>query len=396
VHLPSLAAELPEGWTVSDGATLASPSGTDIHLKLGRAPEGWTAKDVADDMQSATRAGLQAINGSTSKTVTLRRGVIAEDRRFQFDRDGVTWVTRAVCSVDAGLALTIRASWPATNDAADDEVDVAVAGLRVMSRPISATPEVSDAPTPVAPQRRPAVDGATWSDLRARWAASDPDEAASPTDVTRWSTAELAVCATILGSPSFPTVGSELLSSLPDAALTATLEWVTRSLLARRLIMSVDGTTKICDELRDMMEAAVFPDLTISVERLDAGGATGWWFGVRPDRAVQVTVEADGSRECAVVEPAEVVAHVVAHMCADGVGGGSLDNAADVVAMARFTTAWRDGELIRGGTFALAIGAEGALALAEPDPGGESPGWTLHPTDPAALRVTLIEHLPGA
>jgi len=365
VHLPSLAAELPEGWTVSEGATLMSPSGTAIHLKLGRAPEGWTAKDVADDVESATVPGLSSIKGRTSTTTTLRAGVIAEDRRFQFERDGVTLVSRAVCSVDAGWALTVRASWPATDDAANADVDVAVAGLRVMSRPIPAPPEVSDAPTPVAPQRRSAVDAATWSQLRAQWAASDPDKTGSPTDVTRWSTAELAVCATILGSSSFPTVGSELLASLPDVALTATLESVTRSLLARRLIRSVDGTTRICDELRDTMETAVFPDLTILVERLDAAGVTGWWFGVRPDRAVQITVEADGSRECAVVEPAAIVDRISVHLDAD-------DGTGDA-AMARVTTAWRDGKLIRGGTFTCAVDG-----------------------DLAALRATLIEHLPGA
>jgi hypothetical protein len=289
------------------------------------------------------------------------------------------------------LALTVRASWPANNDAADADVDAAVAGLRVLSHPVS-SPSQPEAAMPVASQKRASVDASTWSALRGRWASNF--DVGQPHPVTRWSAAELAVFATILGSPSFPTVGSELLASLPEAALAPTLEWVTRSLLARRLIEpAAEGSTKIADQLGGVMEVAVFPDLTISVERFDVQGASRTWFGVRPDRAVQIEVSADGTRECAVIEPETIVARMVGNLRSSE-DGGPLEDTADVVSMTRFTTAWRDGELIRGGTFAVATGADGALALADPDTTGSS-GWQLRPTDTAGLQAAALEHLPG-
>ena len=286
---------------MSEEATLRSPSGTDIQLKLGRVPEGCTAATVADDLESATRAAFSAVNGATSKTVVLRGGMVGEDRRLEFDRDGTPWVGRLVCSIDGALALTVRASWPATNGEADGEVDLAVAGLRLLTHPVPLSPSVAEAEPAVPSRKRSSVDASTWAQLRACWATSTSDGYGMPSEPTRWSAAELAVFATILGSSSFPTVGSELLASLPEAGLAPTLEWVTRSLLARRLIEpGADGTTKISADLENVMEVAVFPDLTIFVERFDPHGATRTWFGVRPDRAVQIAAPIDGSRECAV------------------------------------------------------------------------------------------------
>lgn len=392
VHLPSLAAELPEGWTVSEEATLRSPSGTEIHLKLGRVPEGWTAAAVADDLESATRAAFSAVNGTTSKTVVLRSGVVGDDRRLEFDRDGAAWVARLVGSVDGGLALTVRASWPATNGEADGELDLAVTGLRLLTHPLPLSPSVTQAVAAPPSRKRSPVDASRWAQLRACWATSVSDGGTSG-QPTRWSAAELAVFATILGSSSFPTVGVELLASLPEAALTPTLEWVTRSLLARRLIEpAADGTTKICADLEIVMEVAVFPDLTIFVERFDPHGATRVWFGVRPDRAVQIAAPIDGSRECALLDPAEVVSRIHDGLTTPD-GTGQLDSEADVVALTRITTAWRAGELIRGGTFAVAAGADGAVAFA--DPSADSTGWQLRLTDAAGVHATLLEHLPG-
>jgi len=378
---------------VSEEATLRSPSGTDIHLKLGRVPEGWTAAHVADDLESATGAAFSAVNGATSKTVVLRSGMVVEDRRLEFDRDGTAWVARLVGSVDDGLALTVRASWPATNGEADGELDVAVAGLRLLTHPLPVSPSVSEA-VPAPPSRkRSSVDASTWAQLRACWATSVSEGGGPPNQLTRWSAAELAVFATILGSSSFPTVGSELLASLPEAALTPTLEWVTRSLLARRLIEpAADGTTKICADLETVMEVAVFPDLTIFVERFDRDRATRVWFGVRPDRAVQIAAPIDGSRECALLDPGEVVSRIGDSLTTPD-RTGHLESEADVVALTRITTAWRDGDLIRGGTFAVATGADGAVTLADPSP--DSTGWQLRPTDAAGVQATLLEHLPG-
>jgi hypothetical protein len=176
---------------------------------------------------------------------------------------------------------------------------------------------------------------------------------------TRLSSTEFAVCATILGAPSFPTVGSELLASRPGAVLRATLEAVTSSFVARGLVEAGDdGFATLCDPLRELVEVAVFPDLTISVEGLGAGGAKHWWFGLRPDRCVQVSVLPDGSRECTQIEPSRVIDRIVAVS-----ETGSM----------RVSTAWRDGEVIRGGAF------------------------TWEPAvDTDGLRLELLDHLPGS
>jgi hypothetical protein len=386
VHLPSLAAELTDGWTVSEAATLVSPSGTEIHMKLGRVPDGWTAADVADEMESATRAARPGINGAASRTATMRSGIVADDRRLEFEREGVQWVGRLISSVNAGIALTLRASWPATNGAGDADVDTALAGVRLLSHPISASPLSPEAATPAVRAKRPPVDAAAWAGLRSQWVASRTG-GSTGNRATQWSAAELAVFATILGSSSFPTVGSELLGSLPEAGLAATLEWVTRSLLARGLIEpGPNGSTQISEELREIMEVAVFPDLTISAERLRGSGARGWWFGLRPDRAVQVTVSVDGSRECAMIEPADVVDRL-SHLIESCRGGGET--------LVRVTTAWRDGDLIRGGTFTVQIGEDGALALTDLEPQAGSASFASHATDAEGLRTAVLENLPG-
>lgn len=410
VHLPSLAAELPDGWTVSERATLASPSGTEVHLRLERAPEGWNSSDLADQMEAAARAEIAGIDVVTATTVALPGGRVADERRFECDREGVASIGRIVCSVDGGLALTFSASWAASSHVADADVDKAITGLRLLSRPVVNIPTPPDAKGSAVRVKRTPVDVSAWSALRLAWGAANPVEV-DVGGATRWSPAELAVCATILGSSSFPTVGPELLASLPEAGLSATLDAVTRSLLARRFVRARhDGSTAFSDELQELMELAVFPDLTISVERLGVDGAGRWWFGLRPDRAVQVTVLPDGSRECGEIEPGRVVAQVLALGARQGTVGDVragperdrvtvedvIGGVAGVAALVRMSTAWRVGDLIRGGVLTWAVGSDGSLWLAELDATGGSPLWELRSTDVEGLCATLLDHLPGA
>ena len=213
--------------------------------------------------------------------------------------------------------------------------------------------------------------------------------------------------ATILGAGSFPTVGSEQLGGLPEAAVMATAEAITRSFLARRIVCEGDdGAAALCPPLDELMDIAVFPDLTVSVERLGADGVARWWFGLRPDRAVRVTVLPDGTRECVEVEPGSAIAGVPA-LAGAGTGGSTGSGpvrveladvtAGDgpVTAVVRIGTAWRDGAQLHGGQLTWALGPHGASWLAEPRLDEQVPGWDLDPTDLDGLRANLLDHLPG-
>lgn len=414
VYLPSLAAELPDGWVVSEGSTFTSPSGVAVHVRLDRAPDGWDAVALADHQENLARAELGEIDVVANDAVPAGVGPAGRSRRFRFDRDGVATVGRIVCSVDDGLALTVSATWPEADDDAGTELDRVVAGLRLLRRPVAAFGTVPDGETVRAPQARAAVEDSVWSAMRAAW----DDRAVAGTSVpdaawngARWSPEECAVFATILGSPSFPTVGSEVLAALPERALHATLSAVTNSFVARGVVRALDdGSVGLVDEVDQVVQVAVFPDLTVSVDRITAGAVSSCWFGVRPDRAVLVRVEPTGSRACGGIDPGELVAHVLAVtgtaerevpvpsaseriVTLDEVVTG----AAGVDAIVRVTTAWRVGGVIHGGDLAWALGADGSLWLAEPvDADDDAPAaWQLRPVDTDAVRSELLDHLPG-
>ena len=319
-------------------------------------------------------------------------------------------MTRIDCLIDGALALTVVGSWPLSNQV-DSEMDAALAGIRLLSRPVASFPTTADPEARRPSVKRPPLDASAWSDLRAAWRA--PDAAGVEVGAAaRWSPVELAVCAAILGAASFPTVGPELLASLPTASLNATLDAVTRSFIARGLVRAHDdGWATLCDGPREVMEGAVFPDLTISIERLSGGGAGHWWFGLRPDQGVQVTVLPDGSRECGSIHPGRLIDQVFAVTGTGKPTGGEAPAGADpghvtladvvggasrVAALLRVNTAWRVGTLIRGGVFTWALGVDGSLWLADPVVGDEPPSWKLGAIDLEGLGAELLDHLPGA
>lgn len=407
LFLPSLAAELPEGWSVSEGATFESPSGTNVHARLSRAPDGWDASDLASQMETAARAELAGADVVHSSTVQLRDGRLAHERRVECIRDGVESVCRIVCLVEGGLAVTLTTSWPASGGPAETDLDEVLASLRLLSRPVADVPAGPGAPgTSVG---RAPVDAATWSILRTAWSSPNPREV-QLRSCSRWSATELAVCATILGAASFPTVGTAPLGHLPAGALSATLDAVTRSFLARGLVRAgVDGVARLSDDLCDVIEVAVFPDLTISIESVGTTGLDHRWYGIRPGCAVQVSVLPDGSRECAQIEPGDVVAQLLDLRPMNG----SINNivtgadpirvtpsdlargAGPLATLARVCTAWRAGEQIRGGVFTWGRGKDGSHWLAEIDSEASVPAWELRPTDAEGLRAHLLDHLPG-
>ncbi len=410
MYLPLLAADLPEDWRVSEEATFSSPSGTDIHLRLNRARNEWNSSDLAAQMEAAARIQVRGIKEITASTMPLTGGRVAHDRRFTSESDGIASIGRVVCLVEDGLALTVSASWTEGGLGADADIDIAVASIRLLNRPVTDAPAASDMPPARAPAKRPPVDSSAWSELRNAWSGTHPVEARLRR-VTRWSPVELSVCAAVLGAPSFPTVGGELLASMSPDGLIATLDAVTRSLLARGLVRAGDdGLTDLSEDLRELMEVALYADLTILVERLGAPANGRWWFGLRPDRAAQVTVLPDGSRECAEIEPDHVIAQLLALTQAPGIVAADptgpadagrvtlqdlVDGTGPVLALVRFNSTWRVGETVRGGTFTWAIGADGALWLAEPQAKEATPVWQLRSIDFEGLRSDLLAHLPG-
>jgi hypothetical protein len=406
MFLPSLAAELPGGWTVAESLTLASPSGTEVRVRLDRAPDGLDSSALADRMVDHARTEVHARDVEAT-TRALVGGYSAEERRFRCEVDGVFSVGHVVGLVESGLALTVTSAWPAADDAGGIDLETAVAGVRVLRLPTRVQISTSGSGEPTTParrERRP-VAPADWAPLLAAWRDSALAHA-EPRERTRWAPSELAVVAAVLSSPSFPTIGPAYLNAMPEPALTATVEAVSRSFIARDLVSSgKDGTTVLADHVRDVMEVAVDPDLSILVEQLGPAAEAVFWFGVRPDRAVQISVLPDETRECAALEPAEVfgqsltLANVVNGTAAaspetrlvsfDELASGD----AKVAAINRITTAWRDGGHIVGGGFTFAVGLDDSLWDAEPDE--SSTGWSLRRTDVQGVRSKFFELLPG-
>jgi hypothetical protein len=162
-------------------------------------------------------------------------------------------------------------------------------------------------------------------------------------------------------------------------------------------------------ELGDVIERAVLPDLTMLVERLGSAGNGRWWFGLRTDSAVQVTVLPDGSRAVGAIEPGSVVSQVLwlggTSPSPDAATGGATNRVTSdeitagsgaVSAIIRVNTAWRVGELIRGGVLTWAVGRDGSYWVAEADTEAASPTWDLRPAGFEAIRTELLDHLPGA
>jgi len=393
VYVPVVVTELPDGWTVSERTRLSSPSGIDVELRLDRLQEGAAAQPPTDP------DGVETVSEGE---VAMFGGRVGHERRVSCEHDGVGWSGRVVSMVEAGVVLTATAWWKSSIPDADAEVSRAIAGVRLRNRPVIAVPgaDAIERENVVPPQGE-----TSWALARSTWQGSGP--APAPTvDAGRWSAPELAVCAMVLGAPAFPTVGP-LLASLDQTSLAATVEVVTRSFMARRLIARSDddGSTALVEQL-GWMTTAVYPDLTISIERSGTDGSTMHWIGLRSSRAVSIETDADATRACHLMDSTEVMGHVLALIGANpGVPAAEDRARVDAAALAeeatrgmnfvRITTNWREGELIRGGELTCVVDIDGAAWLAEMLTGESTPMWNLRAVDVVSLRAEVLDHLPG-
>ena len=403
VHLPLLAAELPSGWSVSEAATVVAPSGLAIRASLDRAAEGIDATVLIDrHLGDLTDEYGEPANVSTS-TSRWRGSAVAHYLTVRFDEPPHTRVIATV--VDSGLALTVTGAWSTPGDDGTRDVEAAVAGIRLLSRPLfepDLDAEQSDLTVPVV---RGAVPSEVWEQLHGDWSSrrgmvSEPDAHAI------WSTDELATVATMLGAPSFPSVGPELFATLTDAQMRAVLGATIRSLAARGLVhIRSDGSAVLDDSARSAMETALFPDLAISVESGGGSTSVATYFGVRPDSAVRIDVTPSGGRSCGAVDPVDVVdalvellgvrdggvhgQRVTLHVQSDDMleRWGAMDAGWQVSAT------WRDRDVIAGSVLYAARDVDGQFWIAESD---DDQTWTIRPLGVEDVRGEILGRLPGS
>jgi hypothetical protein len=400
VHLPRTAAELDEGWTVAEHTQLTSPGGVVVTVSVTRAPDGADAAALAE----LDRAGLEpelADLEVTASDVRAFGGLEAHELRFSFTRDGAPHAGRIVDAVAGEVACRAAASWPRDHADAASEVDAAIAGIRLIGGPLGmpGLDDGGDGSPAVALPARPAFDRAQWSGLQASWASAngvEPQVAVEP-----WSPDELAVVAVVLGAPAFPTVPGDVLVALPDVARQALVGAIVRSMMARGTLVPAGGRLGLPDPVRGPMEVAVSPDVVIEVECQGRDGGALWWYGVRPDAAVRVSVTPTGAREVGPLEPGEVLSDLIGQA---GLSGSEASSAGSTVeastllvegsgirAVGSVRTTWRDGSTMVGGIVWWAEADDGSLALAEV----EGTTWVLRPASSGDLRAELLAHLPG-
>ncbi len=418
VHLPRLTVELPEeGWAVSESVLLTSPGGTDITAATSRPPDGADSLALAHRHLQMLIDTLPGFSESSLTETTAFAGAPAVARRFGFERDGGEWCGRVVYSIVDNVACTVSAAWPADGpqtEAADAAFDTAVRGVRMLARftPLNELPPTSDEESTSsagsAPlSRRPAVDASTWQRVRSAWLKPMPEVATpEPGTPSRWSEAELQVCATLLGAAMFPTVDPEPLLAHPESVRSAITGAVARSLLARGIIRADNGRPSLSEKAGAELELAVQPDLAVQVERFERSGNRLWWFGVRPDRAIEVSVEQDGTRSCAPMTPADLLRRILA---GTGLGDGGaaagdartvqpekvFDDKNEVRAVVRVRTTWRDGSASTGGWLQWAVDVEGGLYSVDEEVAPSGTRWRLQPSDVDQARALLLAHLPG-
>ncbi len=389
---------------------LASPSGLSIQLELEAATSATRADELLEGRSAAIRE-LLAVPGEVpaSNTSPWRGRTTMHSHRFESRRDGVARVAQVSCVVDGELALTAFASWSTENLTAPSELEAALAGVRFLNRPvIEVRPDVAGEAVR-RNSRRPPVSEQMWTDMRQAWLQVRPPQLGQ-FETTVWSPDELASLATILGAPTFPTVETGWFASLPQATVRAVLETVIRSLYARDLVrMLANGSAAVAEELTPVLETAVFPDLSVTVES-SGDSASIDYFGIRPDRAVRVSVRPNGTRECVEF----VVAGLVDAICStagfeedteDATSGervltiADLDDAGcDIKRLVRIDTAWREGGGIAGAVMWFTRDTGGGWWFGEQHDRAtpDAMSWTLTRTDPDAARELVIGGLPGS
>lgn len=411
VHLPRLTAELTAGWTVSESALFTSPTGVDVTATTSRPPFGADVFGFADQHQDTLTNTLLGYEESSLMEITALAGVPALLRSFGFTHDSAQWCGRIAYAIDGDVACTISTGWPAEGchgghgEAAFDEV---VSGMRLLARfaPLNEQADSSSESTPRA--ARPMVDNAVWQNLRSAWTslATNATERA-PRTGTRWSEPELQLCATILGAAEFPTVDPDVLLSQPTSTQAAITDAVARSLLARGVLQPQNGTPALSTEAAVDLELALYPDLAVQVERFQRSGAGLWWFGLRPDGAVEVSVEQDGVRLCRSVSPTDLMGQVLARsgLCDGYAASGDartirlkaiFDEESHVQSAVRVQTVWRDGAATTGGWLQWVFDTDGSIYSATEETDASGTRWRLRPSDSPSAATELLAHLPGS
>jgi hypothetical protein len=389
---------------VSGTTTFTSPSGTDIHVRVGAVASGENGEGLVEQMASTVRTQLAAVDATAGTSLTLADGRVVHERRFACSPNGVRLDAKAAGMVDDGRAVVAFAMWPPDDVETEAAFDLLIAG--VVPPGVASRPQAAErAAGRVAPAARPdrSVD---WSNCRARWATAGVDDGVA-LGATRWSVAELAFCSWVLDAPSFPTADWGQLGAMSQDAFDATVETLAKSFLARGLLRADDdGRAQLTDDVSRAFEVAVFPDLTIFVERLVGAEYRYWWLGLRADAGVMVVPLPDGSREVSEIESGAAVTRLL-HLTDvdpstatlptvsprvtlnDVVGGG-----APARGLTRVTTGWKADNTVAGGVVTWADGPDHALWLAELDPVEAMPTWQLTPATPDTVRAELLAHLP--
>jgi hypothetical protein len=411
VRLPLLATELPQGWHVSEGATITAPSGQILMAALVAADNDTDPTALIGD-HIATLRREHGEPTEVSTTTSNWRGDTKTHRcTIRFGEDSAHVYTLA-CVVDNGLALSLTSDWPA--DGADGSIamDLVLGGIRLLNRPVFEPDKDDDHAERALPEARQSVSAGVWSRMHAEW--SHPrHEVPTPDETTSWSPDELATFATLLSAPSFPTVGTELLASLPDAELHAVLGATMRSLSARGLVQVMsNGSAEIGSSVQSVMNTAVLPDLAIAIQSSAAGHPSSTYFGVRPDHAVQIDTTPNGSRTCSVRRPVDILELVVGvlrsseraepdptlqsqprQMTADQLS----EHWAAMPQAWQVSSTWRTETIVTGRLLYLARDADDQFWVAEPEPQSTDQSvWGIRPVTFGEVRNEVLDCLPGA
>lgn len=412
VHFPRIAAELDRGWTATETTTFESPNGVTIRVDVSGAPEDLDLDSLIESRVAPLRDELAEFQELESSDDAVFAGLPAVERRFSFVSDETQWHGRFVMAVDGDrivAAGVMSTPSPDVRGDLDDEISRALAGVRLLTRPLAITSRagdstvgadaaMTDAARPPDPQ---VIDPGAWRELRSQWSTpgAPPDQPAT----TRWSTEELAVCAASVGAASFPTIGAEVLAGLAESTQFAVYRAVMHSFLAREHAHLDQGEIRLDPTVRATTDFAVSPQLSVAAERVDGSHDSAWWWGVDLDRALQIELSDSATRELQWISPGSLIDRLLS-VTGHGAGTAAAESRSVLLAevrepsgpLASFSTvhmAWRRDSAAVGGVVAWGVDHDGGLSLAELDDAQQS--WRLTPADLTDVRAELLAHLPG-
>lgn len=393
VHLPSLAAELPEGWSISEGATVVAPSGARFAVQVDHLPSGAAGEQLGDRVEAALRvraptAGAFARDGRDD----------ADVRTYTYLDEGGRRVGRFAARLHGSRFVVVTGDWVEGDEVAPTEMARLIDGVRLLERPVLRTHDGTTV-TGRSSVATPPPDPRRLSELRRRWAV--PVAEATTTSVGRWSPDELVVLAAVTGAETFPTVDVTALAALPAIAAQATVDTVTRSLLARRCIRA-DGhdAVELTEPLGSIVATATAPVVAVLVERREGGQVSTSWLGVTPERSVVIRVLPDGTREIEECPPEALPSAVLAAagVAPDDPSGepGAVDLAhpAEGTGVVSLVVAWRSGPVVEGATLTWLQRPDRAWYAVESDADGTTTTAVV-PAPAAALAERLLDALLG-